>query len=166
MMRCAFAIVVALLLVTNSAFAFEVDQFRAGMSRGLVKEYLKDWNFDQFEDVSADVLLAYDLPTKATNRLFKFNFCNEKLVSFEQSLKASAKNFVTVTQNYVRQYGQPMRVDASTNVVSSGEKASMILYWRVRYYFVGLRYLNLPNGEDLAVVYEVNNNCWQAPRGQ
>ncbi len=147
-----------------SASAFEVDQFRAGMSRALIKEYLNDWNFDQIEDVGADLILAYDLPQKQTNRLFKFTLCNDKLVAFEQALKPSVKNFVTVTQNYVRQYGQPIKVDAANNVVSNGEKSSMLFYWRIRNYFLGLRYVTLPNGDDLSVVYEINNNCWQAPR--
>ena len=162
--RSALALLL-LLPFCASTLAFEVDQFRAGMSRRLIMDYLVEWGFDEIEDVSADLILAYDLPSKQTNRLFKFSFCNDKLVGFEQSLKASIKNFVTVTHNYVRQYGQPIKVDAASNVVSSGEKHTLVLYWRVRHYFVGLRYINLPNGEDLSVVYEVNNNCWQAPRG-
>lgn len=156
---------VSILLQSVPTAAFEVDQFRAGMSRALVKELLADWGFDQTEDIGGDLLLAYDLPQKQTNRLFKFTFCSDKLVAFEQALKPSTKNFVTVTQNYVRQYGQPIKVDATTNVVSNGEKGTMTLYWRIRNYYVGLRYITLPTGEDLAVIYEINNNCWQAPRG-
>jgi hypothetical protein len=165
MFRFSVLIAAFLGLIGLPAAAFEVDQFRAGMSRHLVKDLLGDWGFDQTEDIGGDLLLAYDLPQKQTNRLFKFTFCNDKLVAFEQTLKASPKNLIIVTQNYVRQYGQPIKVDAGTNVVSSGEKATMVLYWRIRNYFIGLRYITLPNGDDMAVVYEVNNNCWQAPRG-
>ncbi|MEO6022143.1 MAG: hypothetical protein ABIP64_03330 [Burkholderiales bacterium] len=148
----------------HDATAFEIDQFKSGMTRAQVKEFLVDWNFDQLDEVGSDVILAFDGPKKETNRLFKFYFCSDKLVTFEQSLKGSVRNFVTVTQNYVRQYGQPIKIDAGTNVVSNGEKSSMVIYWRLRNDFVGLRYVNLPNGEDLSVSYEVNNNCFPAPR--
>ena len=154
----------ASLCVCNSALAFEIDQFKSGMSRVQIKEQLDDWNFDSIEDAGPDVTLAFDGVKKETNRLFKFYFCSDKLVTFEQSLKGSIKNFVVVTQNYVRQYGQPIKVEAGTNVLSNGEKISMSMYWRFRNEYIGLRYVNLPNGEDLSVSYEVNNNCFQAPR--
>ncbi len=154
----------AFLWLNASAFAFEIDQFKSGMPRSQIKELLVDWNFDSIEDAGPDVTLAFDGVKKETNRLFKFYFCNDKLVTFEQSLKGSIKNFVTVTQNYVKQYGQPIKVEAGTNVLSNGEKSSMFIYWRFRNEYVGLRYVNLPNGEDLSVSYEVNNNCFQAPR--
>ena len=152
------------LALCQPAQSFEIDQFRSGMSRAQVKDFLGEWNFDTVEDAGPDVTLAFDGVKKETNRLFKFYFCNDKLVTFEQSLKGSVKNFVTVTQNYVRQYGQPIKVDAATNVISNGEKSSMAIYWRFRNDFVGLRYINLPNGEDLAVSWEVGNNCFPTPR--
>jgi hypothetical protein len=152
------------LCISQTAHAFEIDQFKSGMSRTQIKEQLADWNFDSVEDAGPDVLLAFDGVKKETNRLFKFYFCSDKLATFEQSLKGSVKNFIVVTQNYVRQYGQPVKVDAGTNVLSNGEKSSMAIYWRIRNEYVGLRYVNLPNGEDLSVSYEVNNNCFQAPR--
>jgi hypothetical protein len=158
-----------ILLLTNCtllgpAWSFEVDQFRSGMSRAQVKESLRQWQFDQLEDVGPEILLAYDLPSKQTSRLFKYYFCSDKLAVFEQSLKASVKSLITVTQNYVRQYGQPVKVDAGNNVVSNGEKSWFNIYWRFRNDYVGLRYVNLPNGEDLTVSFEVNNNCFSAPR--
>ena len=152
------------LCIGTTATAFEIDQFKSGMSRAQIKELLADWNFDSIEDAGPDVTLAFDGVKKETNRLFKFYFCSDKLVTFEQSLKGSIRNFVTVTQNYVKQYGQPVKVDAGTNVLSNGEKSSMAIYWRFRNEYVGLRYVNLPNGEDLSVSYEVNNNCFQVPR--
>ena len=163
MIRASFFFLASICLCANAA-AFEIDQFKSGMTRAQVKESLTDWNFDLIDEAGPEVILAFDGPKKETNRLFKFYFCNDKLVTFEQSLKGSVRNFVTVTQNYVRQHGQPMKVDASNSVISNGEKNSMVIYWRLRNDFVGLRYSNLPNGDDLAVSYEVNNNCFPAPR--
>jgi hypothetical protein len=157
-------VLLAFLWFCGAVHAFEIDQFKSGMSRVQIKEQLVDWNFDTVEEAGPDVILAFDGVKKETNRLFKFYFCNDKLATFEQSLKGSVKNFIVVTQNYVRQYGQPIKVDAGTNVLSNGEKSSMSIYWRFRNEYVGLRYINLPNGEDLSISYEVNNNCFQAPR--
>jgi hypothetical protein len=157
-------VILSLMWICHTGHAFEIDQFKSGMSRAQIKDMLADWNFDTIEDAGPDVTLAFDGVKKETNRLFKFYFCNDKLVTFEQSLKGSVKNFIVVTQNYVRQYGQPIKVDAGTNVLSNGEKSSMAMYWRFRNEYIGVRYVNLPNGEDLSVSYEVNNNCFQAPR--
>lgn len=157
-------VVLSLLWICHTGHAFEIDQFKSGMSRAQIKDMLVNWNFDTVEDAGPDVTLAFDGVKKETNRLFKFYFCNDKLATFEQSLKGSVKNLIVVTQNYLRQYGQPIKIDAGTNVLSNGEKNSMAIYWRFRNEYVGLRYVNLPNGEDLSVSYEVNNNCFQAPR--
>ena len=83
----------------HPAQSFEIDQFKSGMSRAQVKEFLGEWNFDSVEDAGPDVTLAFDGVKKETNRLFKFYFCNNKLVTFEHSLNGSVKNFVPVTQN-------------------------------------------------------------------
>ncbi len=157
-------VLIATLWFVGAASAFEIDQFKSGVSRAQIKELLADWNFDSIEDAGPDVILAFDGVKKETNRLFKFYFCGDRLVTFEQSLKGSIRNFVTVTQNYVKQYGQPIKVEAGNNVLSNGEKSSMAIYWRFRNEYVGLRYVNLPNGEDLSVSYEVGNNCFPTPR--
>jgi hypothetical protein len=163
-MSVARLVIIVTLWFAGAATAFEIDQFKSGMSRAQIKELLADWNFDSIEDAGPDVTLAFDGVKKETNRLFKFYYCSDKLVTFEQSLKGSIRNFVTVTQNYVKQYGQPFKVEAGTNVLSNGEKSTMAIYWRVRNEYVGLRYVNLPNGEDLSVSYEVGNNCFPTPR--
>ena len=146
------------------ALAFEVDEFKSGQSKQQVKALLASWKFDTIEDFSADTTIAADTLEKGTNRLFKFFFCSDKLVTFEQSMKASAKNFITVAGNYINIYGQPVRVTAGSNVISNGEKNSVSMSWRAKNEFIGVHYLINPNSEDLFVIYETPNNCWQVPR--
>ena len=148
-----------------NAAAFEVGEFRNGLTRGQVKEMLTSWRFDRVQD-SAETLLAYDLPEKNSNRSFRFHFCNDRLVTLEQAMKASVRNFIVITNNYLGTYGQPMRVDAGINVISSGEKNGLTINWRKGNDIIGVRYQQLPGGEALAVVYEVSNTCWQTPRPQ
>jgi hypothetical protein len=146
------------------ALAFEVDEFKSGQTKQQVKALLANWKFDAIEDLSGDTTIASDKLEKGTNRLFKFFFCSDKLVGFEQAMKPSAKNFITVAGNYINTYGQPARVAAGSNVISTGEKNSVSMSWRAKNDFVGVRYLINPNGEDLFVIYETPNNCWQVPR--
>ena len=147
------------------AAAFEVAEFRNGMQRNQVKELLTSWRFDRVQD-SAETLLAYDLAEKNSNRSFRFHFCNDRLVTLEQAMKPSVRNFIVITNNYLATYGQPMKVDAGVNVISSGEKISLVLHWRKGNDIIGARYQQLPGGEALAVIYEVSNTCWQTPRPQ
>ncbi|MBA2690452.1 MAG: hypothetical protein H0U63_06600, partial [Burkholderiales bacterium] len=90
----------------------------------------------------------------------------DRLVVLEQAMKASVRNFIVITNNYLSSYGQPMQVDAGVNVISSGEKNRLAMNWRRGSEIVGVRYQQLPGGEDLAVIYEVSNTCWQTPRPQ
>ena len=152
-------------LLAASAMAFEVAEFKNGMTRDQVRELLAGWHFDRIQD-SAETLLAYDQPEKGTNRQFQFHFCNDRLAGFEQAMKPSVRNFIVITNNYIATYGQPIKVDAGVSVISSGEKNSIALNWRKGNEIVGVRYQLLPGSENLSVAYEVPNTCWQTPRPQ
>ena len=151
--------------LAGSAVAFEVAEFKNGMTREQVRELLGSWRFDRIQD-SAETLLAYDQPEKGTYRTFRFHFCNDRLAAFEQAMKPSVRNFIVIANNYIGTYGQPIKVDAGVSVISSGEKNGMTLYWRKGNETIGVRYQLLPGGEDLSVAYEVPNTCWQTPRPQ
>lgn len=150
-------------LLAGEAAAFDVAEFKNGMPRAQVRELLASWRFDRIED-SADATIAYDLPKKGSNRSLRFYFCNDRLAALEQSMKASARNFIVITRNYLTSYGQPLKVDAGVNVIGSGEKNAMLLNWRKGNDIIGVRYQVLPYGEDLYVTHEVQNTCWQSPR--
>lgn len=161
-LRPAAAAVLALQL---HAVAFEVGEFRNGMTREQVKAALAQWQFDRVRD-SDDALLAYDLPEKNTNRSFVFLFCNNRLARLEQEMKASAHHLIVITNNYLNAYGQPFKTEAGINVISSGSKDTLTMNWRKGNEFVGVRYQLLPGGEKLVVFHEVGNTCWQTPRPQ
>ena len=133
------------------------------MTRDQVRALLDSWRFDRVQE-SAEALLAYDQPDKGSNRSFRFLFCNDHLAALEQAMKPSIRNFIVITSNYVTVYGQPMKLDAGVNVISSGEKNTMALTWRKGNEVIGVRYQLLPGGEDLFIVYEAPNTCWQVPR--
>lgn len=153
-----------LLALATPASAFEIDEFKSGMRREKVKELLKTWNFDKVQDFSQDTLIAYDLGSKGTNRQFVFNFCNDKLVGFEQEVKPSLKSFISIVSNFNAKYGQPSKVDAETGVVSTGEKQTLGMFWRKGIDIIGIRMQLLASNDQVLLIHQSPNNCWPTPR--
>ncbi|MHB1176652.1 MAG: hypothetical protein ACYCZJ_16195 [Sulfuriferula sp.] len=158
-------VLLALILIAcyQPASAFEVGEFKSGMTRDQLKTTLKSWNFENKVE-SGDTLMAYDSSDSPAGRRYVFLFCNDKLVGFDQEMVASFSNFVTITGNFNTQYGNPLKVIALHNVVGAGEKNTMAIYWRKISDIIGVRYILQPNSEQLTTTYQVSNNCWQAPR--
>jgi hypothetical protein len=152
------------LLFGLPAQAWEIGEFRNGMSRSEVQQALKTWNFDQTMPVGNDGLFAYDLPGNPTGRRFLFTFCNDKLVAFDQEIEPDFRHFVTIASNYSNLYGNPLKVIPYTSVVASGEKNLLAMFWRRGSDYLGLKYVLYANSEQLSMTVQVGNNCWQAPR--
>ena len=110
------------LLFGLPAQAWEIGEFRNGMSRSEVQQALKTWNFDRTLPVGNDGLFAYDLPSNPTGRRFLFTFCNDKLVAFDQEIEPDFRHFVTIASNYSNLYGNPLKVIPYTSVVASARE--------------------------------------------
>jgi hypothetical protein len=156
-----FAILMSCL---SAAQGWDVGEFRNGMPKTEVVEALRSWNFGKVIDVGRDVLFAYYLPESPAGRRYLFTFCNDKLVSFDQEIDPSFRNFIVVTSNYSNIYGNPLRVIPYSNVVASGEKDVIAMFWRKGSDYLGVKYALFATGEQLSLTWQVNNNCWQAPR--
>jgi hypothetical protein len=152
------------LLLALPAQAWEVGEFKNGMTRADVEQALKTWNFDKTLPVGNDGLFAYDLPDNPTGRRFLFTFCNGKLVSFDQEVEPAFRHFVVIASNYSNLYGSPLKVIPYTSVVANGEKDLLAMFWRKGPDFMGIKYVLYPASEQLSMTWQVNNNCWQAPR--
>ncbi len=144
---------IAGLLFTLPAQAWEVGEFKNGMARDEVQQALKTWNFDKILTSGNDKLFAYDLPDNPANRRFLFTFCNDKLVAFDQEVEPAFRHFVVIASNYSNVYGNPIKVVPYTSVVASGEKDLLALFWRL-----------YATSEQLSMSWQISNNCWQAPR--
>ena len=162
--RTATLALLAGLALAQPAAAWEVGEFRNGMTRPEVDQALKTWNFDKTLPVGSDGLFAYDLPNNPAGRRFLFTFCNDKLVSFDQEVEPAFRHFVIIASNYSNLYGNPIKVIPYTSVVANGEKDLLAMFWRRGSDYMGLKYVLFPAGEQLSMTWQVNNNCWQAPR--
>jgi hypothetical protein len=163
MQRLSIICFLALAFATPSS-AFEVDAFKSGMSKEQVKDALKSYTFDKVQDFSVQTLIAYDQPEKGSNRQFVFDFCNDKLAGMQQEMAPSNRNLVIIINNYNAKYGQPIKVNAGSNVTSTGDKNELGLFWRKGLDVVGVKYIVIAPLEQLLVQYDTPNNCWQTPR--
>ncbi|WP_324778722.1 hypothetical protein [Thiobacillus sedimenti] len=152
------------LLLALPAPAWQVGEFRNGMSRAEVERSLGTWNFDKVVAAGNDGLFAYDLPTNPAGRRFLFSFCNDKLVAFEQEVEPSFRHFVVIASNYANLYGNPLQVIPYSSVIASGEKNLLAMFWRKGSDYVGVKYVLYPASEELSMTWQISNNCWQAPR--
>lgn len=159
-----YASLCAGLLLSFSAHAWEVGEFKSGMQRSEVESTLKTWNFAKVVPVGNDGLFAYDNPENQTGRRFLFNFCNDKLVSFDQEVAPAFRHFIVIASNYSNQYGNPFKVIPLSSVIASGEKNVLALFWRKGTDYIGVKYALYATDEQLSTTWQVNNNCWQAPR--
>lgn len=159
----AFGLLAAVLFALP-AQAWEVAEFRNGMSRGEVEHALKTWNFDKTLPVGNDGLFAYDLPNNPAGRRFLFTFCNDKLVAFDQEIEPAFRHFIIVASNYSNLYGNPLKVIPYSSVIANGEKNLLAMFWRKGSDYIGLKYVLYPTSEQLSMSSQVSNNCWQAPR--
>lgn len=152
------------LTLATPAAAWEVGEFKNGMTRAEVDQALKTWNFDKTLPVGSDGLFAYDLPNNPAGRRFLFTFCNDKLVGFDQEVEPAFRHFVVIASNYSNLYGNPIKVIPYTSVVANGEKNLLAMFWRRGSDYIGLKYVLHPTGEQLSMSWQIGNNCWQAPR--
>lgn len=151
-------------LLTLPAHAWEVGEFQNGMSRTEVESTLKSWNFAKILPVGNDGLFAYDTPESQAGRRFLFTFCNDKLVSFDQEVAPAFRHFIVIASNYSNLYGNPYKVFPYSSVVASGEKNVLAMFWRKGQDYIGVKYALYATDEQLSMTWQVNNNCWQAPR--
>lgn len=151
-------------LAASATHAFEVAEFKSGMAQNEVKTLLlANWNFDRVVEPSDDVILAYDNDPSIARR-YQFRFCKGKLVGFEQDVRPSLKSLIITVGNYNQQYGQPNRVYSNTHVVSNGEKAVFALFWKNNLEYTGVKYIVLPNTEQMSLSFDNNNLCYPTPR--
>lgn len=144
--------------------AWEVGEFKSGMPRSEVESTLRSWNFAKVVAVGNDGLFAYDTPESQAGRRFLFAFCNEKLVSFDQEVAPAFRSFIVIASNYSNLYGNPFKVFPHSSVIASGEKNVLALFWRKGPDYIGVKYALYATDEQLSMTWQVNNNCWQAPR--
>jgi len=79
-------------------------------------------------------------------------------------VRPSLKALVITVNNYNNQYGQPARVYSNTHIVSNGEKAVFALFWKNGVDTIGVKYIVLPDVEQMSLAFDASNLCYSTPR--
>jgi hypothetical protein len=164
MKKASFLLAILAAFAVSPANAWQAGEFYNGMPRADVEIALKSWKFGKVTPLGADMLLAQDPSDQPGARNYEFQFCNDKLVGFEQLVKPSFQYFVTIANNYSNQYGSPLYTMPYTKMVASGPISQLAIFWRKGTDFIGVRYLESSLGDQLRLSWQVNSSCWQAPR--
>jgi hypothetical protein len=163
-MNARYCALLAGLLLALPSHAWDVGEFKNGMSRTEVEAALKSWRFDRTLTIGNDGLFAYDYPANPAGRRFLFTFCSDKLVAFEQEVEPAFRHFIIIASNYANLYGNPLKVIPYSSVVANGEKNLLAMFWRKGADYMGVKYVLHPTSEQLSMSWQISNNCWQAPR--
>jgi len=145
-----------------AAQAWEVGEFKNGMPRAEVEQALKTWNFDKSLPVGNDGLFVYDLPTAPRPPLLSPSATTSWCI--RPGSRAAFRHFVVIasttrTCTAIRSRSSPIPVSSA-----NGETGPAAMFWRKGSDYIGRKYALYPTSEQLSMTWQVNNNCWQAPR--
>lgn len=142
-------------LVAN---AFEVEGFRSGMPKSEVEAKLRTWQ--RVSEVDPGTLVTIDQLGNASS----FNFCEGRLVSMQQNLKPSLRQFVTLMRDFNTRHGQPFSSAAGSRTHQTGQIDELGVWWRSGNEFVSVYYMGSSAGESLSTSHQVPNSCFKVPR--
>lgn len=102
-------VMVALLLAVPSAYAFDVDGFRSGMTKAEVMRLLEAGNYKKIS-TEGSLVMAMDIPLGETSRHNSFYFCQDKLFRYTKSLRPEFHYFVRLFSEKRKILGPPTDV--------------------------------------------------------
>lgn len=146
-----------------SAFAFEVDGFRSGMSFNDVRSLVEKRSYDSVE-VKDNNILAGDNPSKGSVRTISLNFCKGRLVQVQKHLQPRFDYFVRMADEKRRELGRPLDAwSRPTDLTSSAESNAIALIWRDGSDFVSITYTQFSSNNQLDITHDARNDCWRIP---
>lgn len=151
-----FALLSALLPCTVEAF--NVEGFTTGMSKATVLE--QAGRTYKLSAIDEDTVVA----SASGGDYMSFNFCEGKLASVQQGLKANLQQVVLVMAEFKAKYGNPISTSAETRAHSSGTIYEWGTWWAASSEFVSLYYMSSAQGESLSTSYQSKNKCFKVPR--
>lgn len=142
----------------SPAQAFQVEGFHSGMTKAEVEAKLAGWN--RVSEVEPHTIVAIDKAGNASS----FNFCQGKLVSMQQNLKPTLRQFSLAVRDFNSKFGQPFSSAAGSRIHAQGQIDEIGIWWRDGNEYVSVYYMGTPLGESLSVSYQTPNQCFKVPR--
>ena len=161
-----FAILLFITMVgCSSAFAFEVDGFRSGMSFNDARSLVEKRPYDSIE-VKDKNIEARDNPSKGSARAIFLNFCNGRLVQVQKHLQPRFDYFVRMADEKRRELGRPLdgwSRPTDLTSTSSAESNAIAFIWRDSSDFVSITYTQFSSNNQLDITHDARNHCWRIP---
>ena len=161
-----FAIWIFITMVScPSAFAFEVDGFRSGMSFNDARSLVEKRSYDSVE-VKDNSIGARDNPSKGPARAIFLNFCKGRLVQVQKHLQPRFDYFVRMADEKRRELGRPLDAwSRPTDLAStsSAESNAIAFIWHDSSDFVSITYTQFSSNNQLDITHDARNDCWRIP---
>ena len=149
--------------ISTSAFSFEIDGFKKGMSLQDAKKVVEKQKYEKLE-VSEDRIQAWDAPGGDAAKFINIGFCKGKLVQVEKHLQPRFDFFTRLVEDKRIEHGKP--IDAWSRPVdpsSSSESSSVSFVWKRGKDFTRVSYTEFKHNNQLSLIYETYNSCWAIP---
>lgn len=144
-------------LLPSIATAFNVEGFTTNMPKAAVLAQAERGYKVVPIDENTVVANASD------GGYLSFNFCEGKLVSVQQGLRANLQQVTLVMAEFKGKYGNPFSTNAGTRAHSSGTVYEWGTWWKAGPEFVGLYYMGQSEGESLSTSHQSKNKCFKVP---
>jgi hypothetical protein len=106
---------------------------------------------------------AYDIRANKKVKSYNFSFCRGKLVLLQKNVEASMSQLIELFELFLRNYGESVQCETEISDESYGEHRSMNFLWKNRSEMASIHYHVFPKNDQLFLVYEVENSCYQIP---
>jgi len=140
--------------VQGSAFAFDMNGFKTGMSYTDVLTHLQEMNYKKIQEEGKSIH-AY-----AADRLVNFNFCKQKLVGYQVEYEASSKNYIVLVDEYIKRFGTANKMSTDIRLKQLGQVSSLTMYWKSEDDSYQISYTVFPTNDNLNLYVESKNSCW------
>jgi hypothetical protein len=151
-----------ILLITSECYSFDVDGFQSGMTSKTIVGILNEQSFYEVSRKGNDIH-AYDIRANRTVRSYNFSFCRGKLVLLQKNFEASMSQLIALIDLFLKRYGDSVQVNTEISDASYGKHHAMHFLWKKRSEMFSIHYHVFPKNDQLFLVYEVENNCYQVP---
>jgi hypothetical protein len=123
------------------------------MSKEMVLEKAKSYNFSKIVGGDDGPLMLYDWPELSVFRFYVLSFSDNKLVTLAKRFKPSMSNYILLFKELSEKYGNEVYCYAQTKLSSSGEDKDIGCNWNNGKELISIKYSVFPSNDDLYIFY-------------
>ena len=94
-----------------------------------------------------------------SDRMVGLNFCRNQLITLQLNYQPSYQRFIQMLEDQVQDYGQPVSLVPSVDILTSGETYDLAVYWFVGGETWSIHYIRFSGNSQLYRLYEAANEA-------